>query len=126
MPVMTEAPDAKKARYKMRLKNPEFMEEHGKLPAGSVVIVDEETAIRWLEKNIAVQAGNDEKTAAEVRRAEIKATLVPVETDDEPAQGASRPTRRGGRRQGLPARLIGAGVVNDLDDVPDDVTSEDE
>ena len=73
-------------RFKMRLKQSEFLSEFGgRIPAGSVVPVDEETAIRWIDNGIAVQAPNDAKTRQEERREEILAELERIE--EEQARG---------------------------------------
>lgn len=128
MPVMTEAPGEKKPRYKMRLTNNEFLEEYGgHLAAGDVVIVDEDTAIRWLEKHIAVQAGQNDKTAAEIRREQLRKQLVPVEVDEDeaPHRQPLRSTSRRARATVAP-QLVGAGVVNSLDDVPEEHHDTDE
>lgn len=137
MPVMTEAPGEKKPRFKMKLKDAQYLQEYGGwLTAGAVVIVDEDTAIRWLENDIATQAGKDEQTAQEVRRAALRARLNPVEDDEgddasQPpvARPATRQPIRTPSRRGRPAvapELVGAGVVNSLGDVSEETFGDDE
>ena len=78
---MIDTPDApqsipEKARakkYKMALLQDEFSIEFGtppdyRLPKGSVVLVDEETAIRWYERRVADIAPADAVTVSEQRR----------------------------------------------------------
>jgi hypothetical protein len=70
-------------RFKMRVHQTEFLTEYGgRLPAGSVVPVDEETAIRWIDNGIAEQAPNDAKTRAEERKEEIRAELLRIEAEE--------------------------------------------
>ncbi len=120
-------------RYKMRLNDANFLPDHGgKLPAGAVVIVDEETAVRWLENNIAEQAPQGAQTFAqeqrqerESRRQQVRAQLVPIDDDEEDEDPPAAPARRSGRRpvrRGRPT-LEGA-AVNTLSD--DDAVSDED
>ena len=118
-PAMPEKPK----RYKMRLVEPNFVPElGGKLASGSVHVVDEDTAIRWLEHGIATQAGNDEQTEQERKREQLRKQLVPLPDDESGVYDAAVLADPGmtprGRR--APARLKGAGVVNSLSESPDD------
>jgi hypothetical protein len=144
MPVMTETPVLQqKKRFKMRLLDANFIEQYGGWhPKGSVIVVDEDTAIRWLENHIAEQAGRDEKTQKEIRRAELLATLEAVDEDEDeeplpvrrgrPPGRVATPVRQpvGRPKQRMKAtvapELLGAGVLNSLDDVPEDDTEDDE
>lgn len=128
MTVVTEAPGIKVRRFNMRLNDNQYLEEHGGwLKAGDVLTVDEDTAVRWLENNIATQAGPGDKTAKEIKRAALLAKLTPIEVDedDEPRrQPIGTPKRRG--RPTIRPELVGAGVVNSLDETPEDVIVEDD
>lgn len=71
-------------RFKMRVFQDEFLSEFGgRIPAGSVVPVDEDTAIRWLDKGIAEQAPIDAKTRQEERREELLLELERLEAERE-------------------------------------------
>lgn len=127
MPVLTEAPASKKTKYKMKLVNNEYLEEHGGwCPAGSVLVVDEDTAERWFERHIATPAGRDEKTVREIRREEnlkkLQAAAVAADEDDDgptPFKQPTRPTTRRARTGAKPD-LTGANVINSFDSAPDD------
>lgn len=136
MPAATEdRPDivekAQKTRYKMNLTEGQYIIEcGGRLPAGAVVLVDEETAIRWFELGIAEPADPDTPTFAEhvknQKREAFLANARPVNGvyDQMVSRGQDRqntdpyelakpmpvPERRRGRQR--PA-LDGAEVVSD-------------
>lgn len=140
------APGETIKRYKMRLSNDEYIVDlGGRLPKGAVVIVDEDTAIRWLENGIAEQAPASAETHRQRQRAEIAARLVPISEADgdrpgvfssmmgsEPATPPvapsptppSRRSKASGQaeaRRKLDPKLEGAGVINDPKDAPDDL-----
>lgn len=132
MPTAT-AEQPSKLRFKMRLKSGTYHADMGgRLPAGAVLVVDEDTAIRWLEMGVAEQAPPDAPTFRQQQRAEIAARLVPLPEGvyDEaitsesfgPTPTSARP-RRMSKAQGrrvLDPRLAGSGVINNLTDTPDD------
>ncbi len=69
-PITTEGAP-KKPRYKMRIKQTEVMVTPTgttRYPAGAVLTVDEETAARWFENNIATIAPPDAESYGEVTR----------------------------------------------------------
>jgi len=126
-------PPVTEKRFKMRVRQDEFLSEHGgRIPAGSVVPVDEETAIRWIDNEIADQAPDDAKTRKEERREEIMAELARLDAEAErggvynaaitrdsftgsQAERDPMPKRMPPRRRGAAAtrtRLDDADVVN--------------
>lgn len=126
-------------RYKMRLKSSEFMVDFGgRVPAGGVVIVDEATAIRWIETGIAEQVAADTPTFRDQKRKAAASRLQRDQVVDEREAGQfsdmiSRepmpprmPTRAGKRGARVNPDLAGAGVINDLGDTPDDESDGDE
>ena len=118
------------SRYKMKLTHDEYhVDFGGRLPAGAVVVVDEETAIRWYEKNVAEIAPPDAPTHGEiqrqVKREEFLKRAKPTEGvfdqavtrqsfRDDPntrqLMPPPMPTRRRGR-----ADLAGAEIANDTE-----------
>lgn len=76
-------PPAKK--YKMRMTQTNYLTEvGGRVFEGDVVLVDEDTAIRWYENNIAEPAPKTAKTRAEQIREKKRADFL---TKAEPAEG---------------------------------------
>src|SRR5262245_59993603 len=110
-------------RFKMRITPATYDQDlGGRLPVDEVVIVDFDTAVRWLEFGIAEQAGDGEQSMREKRRAELAARLTPIADDEyDSAAEVIRPGRKPARRcrAAVPPKLVGAGVINSLDDVPD-------
>lgn len=103
--VATEA--ALPQNVRMTLNRDEYLSEYGgRLLAGTVVVVDEKTARRWLDKDIARPSEETDKTLAEQKRAELarlKAELEALEAEGKSGNYASIVTREGGvpaRRQG--------------------------
>lgn len=74
-------------RFKMTLNYDEYLADvsgnRGRFPAGAVLIVDEETAVRWYENGVAEPADPDAPTYGEIRkqnkRAEFLKRAQPVE-----------------------------------------------
>lgn len=86
MPTATIADTLAEKRFKMELKQHEFLPDHGgHNPAGAVIYVDEETALRWMENRIAVPAAASALTHREQRRADLLAELERLEADGPPA-----------------------------------------
>lgn len=65
-------PALPETKYKMQLLNDEFMTDvdgnRGRYPAGAILLVQESTAIRWYENNVAIPADPEAPTHAEIRR----------------------------------------------------------
>ena len=105
---MTAAPSVEQPQdVRMTLNRDEYLSEYGgSLLAGTVVVVDEKTARRWLDKGIARPSEETDKTLAEQKRAElerIQAELAELEAVGKSGQYASIVTREGGvppRRRG--------------------------
>lgn len=87
--------------HRVTLVNDEYLSEHGgRLKAGTVVLVDDKTARRWLDRGIAVPASETDKTLREQKLAEmerLKAELEALSADESPAVPVTRPG-------GVPAR----------------------
>ena len=98
MPIVT--PELPIKRYKMKLRQTEFMpdapvrDKH--IPAGSVMLVDEETALRWYERKVADLAPPDAETYSEIeeknRRDEFYKKAQQAEGVFDRAIGQSGPT----------------------------------
>lgn len=92
---------------RMTLNRDEFLSEYGgSLRAGTVVVVDEKTARRWLDKGIARPSEETDKTLAEQKRAELarlQAEIADIEAAGKQGNYASIVTREGG----VPARRRG-------------------
>lgn len=127
------APGEHLPRYKMRLKSDEFLVDFGgRVPARGVVIVDEPTAVRWIETGIAEQVSADTPTFRDQKRKAAASLLRRDQVVDEREAGRfsdmiSRdplpprmPVRAGKRGARVNPDLAGAGVINDLADTPDD------
>lgn len=88
MTMLTDAPPLSK-RFKMALLGDNFIADaknptnNGRYPKGAVLLVDEETAIRWYENGIAEIAPVDAPTFGEIRkiqkRDEFLKRAVPAE-----------------------------------------------
>ena len=127
MPIAApEALGKKTVRFKMALVNNEFLEEYGGwCPAGSVLIVDEDTAERWYERGIAKPAATTDKTVREIKRDQNLKRLQAAAVDDDedaPVSIGKQPVGRTTRRAVKHAKpdLAGAGVINSFADSPDD------
>lgn len=126
-------------RYKMALLNDEYLVDvsgnDGRYPKGAVLLVDEATAIRWFDRNVAEPADPNAPTFGEIRRETKKKEFLrrakPAEGvyDQAITRGSFRddPNNRQimpppmpvpGRRPGRPRRadLEGAEVVTDTTD----------
>ena len=82
------------ASHRLTLVNDQYLSEHGgRLKAGTVVLVDDLTARRWLEKGIAVPSSETDKTMREQKLAEmerLKAEIAALE-EAEPKPAVTRP-----------------------------------
>jgi hypothetical protein len=114
----------------MTLKNAEYISENdlGRLAAGAVVEVDDETATRWTRRNIATPTKPSDVVKAK-RRAELEAELAALSRENASADQFSHaitadsmqgkaPARRG--RKPKNEATYGAEIVNDLDDDEDE------
>lgn len=126
-------------RFKMKLRGDEFnVDLGGRVPAGGVVIVDEATAVRWIEGNIAEQVPASTPTFRDQKRNEAASRLRRDEMVDEreagrfsdmisreplPQRMPARSARRGAR---VDPNLAGAGVINNLADTPDDAPDDED
>lgn len=67
-------------RYKMALNYDEYLADvsgnRGRFPAGAVLLVDEETAVRWYENGVAEPADPDAPTYGEVRKRNKRAEFL--------------------------------------------------
>lgn len=121
-------PTTEGRRFKMRMLRNEFMVDFGgRVPAGSVLVVDEETAIRWLENSIADPAPADALTLQQQKREDIRRRLEAsgAETQEGVYNAAitresfrderigPRPMPRGRRGKASRADLDGAEVANE-------------
>lgn len=127
---------------KMRLTEVQFMSEHGgRLPAGAVIEVDDDTAARWYGHGIATKAAERTKTFREEKRDRALAEMeerelngptpgnfgaslrreAPADEDEDEAPASRRTPRRpagvisgpaGRARAAEPATLAGAEVAN--------------
>ncbi len=94
--IQTELP----ADVRVTLVSTQYLSEHGgRLPAGTVVLVDEPTAKRWLSKGIARPAEETDKTIREQKLAEIERLRAEVEAI--PDAPVALPITRAG---GVPSR----------------------
>lgn len=88
---------------RMTLLQTEFLAEHGgRLPAGTVVLVDAKTARRWRDKGIAVDSAETDKTLREAKLAQLaalQAEIERLETEGTPAVTSDGPVRRGRSRE---------------------------
>lgn len=133
MPTQTIEATLAERRYKMQIKQHEFMPDRGgHLEAGAVLITDEETALRWMEQGIATPAAADALTHREQKRADLLAELERLEAEgpqpgvynaaisrasfydetpppERPIMPPAMPNRRGRRDR---ATLTGAEVMN--------------
>ena len=99
MPTATapEAPPENPGKtYRMRLLNAEYLSEFDgrggpRLPAGAVVDVDTDTAVRWLDRGIAVQAPQDARTLKDMRRARLLARLEALDAEDDEIEDEEQP-----------------------------------
>jgi hypothetical protein len=60
---------------RMTLRRDEYISEYKpyRFRAGTVILVDEETAQRWRQNDVAVDSAETDKTAAELKKAQIAA-----------------------------------------------------
>ena len=66
--------------HRVTLVNDEYLSEHGgRLKAGTVVLVDDKTARRWLDRGIAVPASETDKTLREQKLAELERIKAELE-----------------------------------------------
>lgn len=66
-----QAPAVPKKRYKMKIHQQEFMVTPSgskRYPAGAVLLVDEDTAMRWYEHGVADLADPEAETYGEIER----------------------------------------------------------
>lgn len=82
--------------YRMKLLDSQFLSEFEgrggpRLPAGAVLDVDTNTAVRWLDRGIAVYASKDATTLKDARRARLLARLEALEAEDDDVQDDSPP-----------------------------------
>lgn len=88
-PATTDAPEeAPTKTYRMKLLDTQFLSEFEglggpRLPAGSVLDVDTDTAVRWLGRGIAVYAKKGAATLKDARRARLLARLEALEAEDD-------------------------------------------
>lgn len=129
---------APEASIKMALVNSEFLSEYpgGRFPAGAVIEVDEDTALRWERLKIAVPADEMAQTHREKERELLKQRLAEMEAEErqykqqdrysrsvtrdnlnQPASPRPMPTRR---RVGQTALVDDADVVNAAESNDDD------
>lgn len=89
---------------RMTLTATEFLREYGgRLPAGTVVLVDEETAERWREFGIATDSAETDLTLKEQKAAQIKALQAELEAIEEHGSlpvDATRVARAGRKARG--------------------------
>ena len=80
---------------RMTLVEAEYLSEYGgRLPPGTVVLVDEPTAERWRRKGIAVDSAETDKTLKEQKRAKLAALQAEIEALEHGGQPAIQPNRR--------------------------------
>lgn len=97
---------------RLTLVHNEYLSEYdGRLSAGTVVLVDDRTARRWLDKGIAVPSAETDKTLREQKLAEL--ARLQAEIDAIGSEDMAPVTRAGGapsEREVLrPRRGTGAG-----------------
>lgn len=88
------------ADVRVTLVAAQYLSEHGgRLPAGTVVLVDEQTAKRWLDKGIARPSAETDRTIREQKLAEIE--RLKLELEAIPDAPVALPITRAG---GVPSR----------------------
>lgn len=82
---------------RVTLVRDEFLSEYdGRLKAGTVVLVDERTARRWLDKGIAVPSEQTDKTQLEQKIAQLARLQAEIEAIGNPGSDHESISRAGG------------------------------
>ena len=138
-------PEPSSKRFKMELVHDNYLVgvsgNDGRYPAGSVLLVDEETAVRWYEKGVAEPAPPDAETYGEIsrklKREEFLRRARPVEgtydamirrdaggnvvgaVDRPLMREMPKPSRGRPRQRDINPDLVGA-AINDPDEIRDE------
>lgn len=131
-PATTDAPDeAPKKTFRMKLLDTQFLSEFDglggpRLPAGAVLDVDTDTAVRWLGRGIAVYAKKGATTTKDERRARLLARLEALESEDDEADDTAaltvQPTAQ--LRRGRPPRSAAVAPIETDDSATDTDSAE--